>query len=154
MDTNSAPTTHLRTRPQIGVEEPLETSDRAERRIKARNSADRRQHLASQDALKALATNAQFCARAERVDAQARCANTLTQSPREDLRVAGAHRSVVDQRSDRPIATVTDGDVLTRGALTLGSGHNLQPTGRTTQSDLPYSPLVLQDHISMTGYPL
>ena len=129
-------TANLRPRPQIDPEVGLE----------ARDGAEGWQDLAGQDALDALATDSQLGVRAERVDAHAAGANALAQPLGEDLRVTSADGSILDQRGERPVNAIAGVDVLARGALTLGSGHELQPTGHTTQTDLPYSHLVLQDH--------
>lgn len=129
-------TADLRPRPQIDLEVGLETRD----------GAEGRQDLAGQDALDALAADPQLGAGAEGVDAHAGGANALAQPLGEDLRVTSADGSVLDQRGERPITAIAGGDVLARGALTLGSGHEFQPTGHATQTDPPYSHLVLQDH--------
>lgn len=127
---------NLGPRPQINSEERLETRD----------GTEGRQHLAGQDALDALTADTQLSVRAERVDAHAGSPDALAQSLSEDLRVPSADRSILDERGEHPISAAAGSDVLARGALTLGSRHEFQPTDGTTQADLPYSHLVLQDH--------
>lgn len=138
MDTNSAPVTHLWTRPQIGVEEPLETSDRAERR----------HDLAGENSLEGLAPDAKIGRSAQRVDRHAAGSDLLAQAGREGLGVNGGDRGVTHELAHDPVAGPVVNDVRAGREVTLGSGHGFQGSELTDGPDLTYSESVLQDHLS------